>query len=139
MPAPKTQPTDADVDAFLAAIEDPARREDSRAICRMMAEETGEEPRMWGESIVGFGTLTMTYADGRTADWLAQGFSPRKASLTLYLMDGFDGYGDLLERLGRHRTGRSCLYVKRLQDVDTEVLREVVGRSYQHSAARRSG
>lgn len=135
MPAPKTQPTDADVDAFLGAIDDPVKREDSRAVCRMMAEETGQRPRMWGESIVGFGTLTMTYADGRTADWLALGFSPRKTSLTLYLMDGFDGYGDLLERLGRHRTGRSCLYVKRLQDVDTGVLREMVSRSYRHSTA----
>jgi hypothetical protein len=94
VPAPKTQPTDADVDAFLAASEDPVEREDSRAICRMMAEQTGEEPRMWSERIVGFG-----------------------------------GYGDLLERPGRHRSGRSCLYVKRPQDVDTEVLQEMVGRS----------
>ncbi len=136
MPAPKTQPNDADVDAFLGTIEDPVKREDSRAICRMMAEETGEPPRMWGSGIVGFGTCTMTYADGRTADWLALGFAPRKGSLTLYLMDGFDDHEAMLERLGKHSTGRSCLYIKRLRDVDTDVLREMLGRSYRHSTAR---
>jgi len=132
----KTTPTDADVDAFLAGIADEQKREDSRALCRMMAEETGEPPRMWGPSIVGFGSYRHVYASGREGDWMALGFSPRKQSLTLYLMDGFSGYGELLERLGKHSTGKSCLYVKRLADVDVDVLREMVRRSYAHPAGR---
>jgi hypothetical protein len=132
----KTQPTDADVDAFIAAIPDARRREDCAAVCRMMAEETGERPRMWGSSIVGFGTRRLTYADGRQADWMALGFAPRKANLTLYLMDGFDGYRDLLVRLGKHSTGRSCLNVKRLSDVDADVLREMVRRSYRYTTSQ---
>ena len=82
---------DADVDAFLAGVDDEQKREDSRTLCRMLAEETGEPPRMWGESIVGFGTYHYTYASGREGDWMALGFAPRKQNLTLYLMDGFDG------------------------------------------------
>ena len=139
MASPKTQPTDADVGAFLDAIEDPQRREDSRAVCRLMTDETGERPRMWGESIVGFGSYHYAYASGREGDWMALGFSPRKANLTLYLMDGFTGYEDLLSRLGKHTTGRSCLYVKRLTDVDVEVLREMVRQSYRHTTAQNSG
>jgi hypothetical protein len=128
--APKTQATDADVAEFLAAIPDEQRRADSEAICRLIAEETGEPPRMWGKGIVGFGSYRMTYADGREADWMALGFSPRKQSLVLYLMDGFAEYEDLLARLGKHSTGKACLYVKRLSDVDPDVLREMIARSY---------
>ena len=98
-----------------------------------MAEETGEPPRMWGASIVGFGSYHYAYASGREGDWMALGFSPRKANLTLYLMDGFGGYGELLDRLGKHSTGKSCLYIKRLSDVDVDVLREMVRRSYRHT------
>jgi hypothetical protein len=127
---PKTQATDADVAEFLAAIPDEQRRADSEAICRLIAEETGQPPRMWGKGIVGFGSYRMTYADGREADWMALGFAPRKQNLVLYLMDGFDGYQELLARLGKHSTGKACLYVKRLADVDPDVLREMVARSY---------
>jgi hypothetical protein len=127
---PKTRATDADVAAFLAAIPDEQRRADSEAICRLMAEETGEPSRMWGKGIVGFGSYRMTYADGREADWMALGFSPRKQNLVLYLMDGFAEYDELLARLGRHSTGKACLYLKRLSDVDLDVLRELVARSY---------
>ncbi|HWT23447.1 MAG TPA: DUF1801 domain-containing protein [Solirubrobacteraceae bacterium] len=130
----KTTPTDADVDAFLDAVEDPRKREDSRALCRLMAEETGERATLWGSSIVGFGSYHYRYASGREGDWPAVAFSPRKQNLTLYLMDGFSGYGELLERLGRHSTGKSCLYLKRLADVDEGVLREMVRRSYRHTA-----
>jgi hypothetical protein len=136
---PKTQPTDASVDAFLDAIEDPQRREDSRAICDLMAEETAEPPRMWGDSIVGFGSYHYSYSSGREADWMALGFAPRKGRLTLYLMDGFSGYQELLERLGPHSTGRSCLHVKRLTNVDVDVLREMVRRSYRHTTAQSGG
>jgi hypothetical protein len=135
----KTQPTDADVEAFLAGIADARRREDSQAICRLMADETGEAPRMWGSGIVGFGSYHYVYASGREGEWMALGFAPRKANLTLYLMDGFSGYEELLARLGKHSTGKSCLHVKRLSDVDVDVLREMVRRSYRHttSGARR--
>jgi hypothetical protein len=139
MAGPKTQPTDASVDAFLDAIEDPQRREDSRAICDLMAEETGEPPRMWGDSIVGFGSYRYSYASGRQGDWMALGFAPRKGRLTLYLMDGFSGYQELLERLGPHSTGRSCLHVKRLANVDVDVLREMARRSYRHTTAQSGG
>ena len=139
MASPKTQPTDADVDAFLDAIEDPGRREDSRAICRLMAEETGEPPRMWGDAIAGFGTYHYAYASGREGDWMALGFAPRKGRLTLYLMDGFGGYEELLARLGKHSTGKSCLHVKRLEDVDIDVLREMVRRSYRDTTERAAG
>ena len=94
-----------------------------------MAEETGEPPQMWGKGIVGFGSYRMTYADGREADWMALGFSPRKQNLVLYLMDGFAEYEQLLTRLGKHSTGKACLYLKRLSDVDLDVLRELVARS----------
>jgi hypothetical protein len=133
--APKTTATDADVDAFLAAIPDDHKRSDSELICRLMAEETGEPPRMWGAGIVGFGSYRLRYADGREADWMALGFSPRKQSLVLYLMDGFEDYDALLARLGKHSTGKACLYVKRAADVDLDVLRELVRRSYAHTAA----
>jgi len=126
---PKTQATDADVDTFLAAIPDEQRRTDSEAICRLLAEETGEPPRMWGKSIVGFGSYRMTYADGREADWMALGFSPRKQNLVLYLMDGFAEYEELLARLGRHSTGKACLYLKRLADVDMTVLEALAGEA----------
>jgi Domain of unknown function (DU1801) len=133
---PKTQPNDADVDAFLAGVEDERKRADSVAICRIMAEETGEAPRMWGASIVGFGTYHYRYDSGREGDTMIVGFSPRKANLTLYLTDGFGEYEALLERLGKHSTGKSCLYVKRLSDVDEDVLREMVRRAYRQTAAR---
>jgi hypothetical protein len=129
----KTQPTDDDVDAFLAAVEDPQRREDAVAVCKMMAEVTGERPRLWSSGIVGFGTYHYVYASGREGEWMALGFAARKARLTLYLMDGFGEYEELRARLGRHSTGKSCLHIKRLSDVHLDVLREMVGRSYRHT------
>jgi Domain of unknown function (DU1801) len=133
--APKTTVTDQDVDAFLAGIADDTKRADSQLICRLMTEETGEPPRMWGTSIVGFGSYRIRYADGREADWMAVGFSPRKQSLVLYLMDGFEDYEALLAKLGKHKTGKACLYVNRVADVDLDVLREMVRRSYAHTLA----
>ena len=132
----KTRVTDGDVGAFLAAIEDPARRADAEVLCGLMTDETGEPPRMWGTGIVGFGTYSMRYADGHTADWLAVGFSPRKANLVLYLMDGTEAHEEALARLGPHRTGRSCLYLTRLERVDEGVLRGLVRAAY---AAKRHG
>jgi hypothetical protein len=132
----ETTSSRADVDAFLAAIPDERKRADSEAVCRLMAEETGETPAMWGASMVGFGAYHYRYESGREGDSMAVGFSPRKQSLTLYLMDGFAEYGELLDRLGKHSTGKACLYVKRLSDIDLDVLREMVGRSYRSTVAR---
>lgn len=131
----KTQRNEDDVDAFLDAIDDERKREDAKAIREMMAEVTGDDGAMWGTSIVGFGSYHYTYATGREGDWFKVGFSPRKQNLTLYIMSGFDEYGPMLERLGKHSTGKSCLYVKRLSDVDTDVLRDLVETSVRHIEA----
>ena len=128
----KTVPTTASVDAFINAVEDPQKREDCRAVTAIMAEATGTPPQMWGTSIVGFGTYHYRYASGREGDFMEVGFSPRKRALTLYIMAGFSEYGDLLAKLGKHTTGKSCLYIKRLADVDQNVLREMVERSVRH-------
>ena len=125
----KTQRTDASVDDFLAGVADPRRREDARTVCALMTEVTGEPPAMWGTAIVGFGAYDYRYASGQTGTWPAAAFSPRKASLTVYLYD-FEGRDELLSRLGRHSLGKSCLYLPRLSDVDLSVLRELVRRSF---------
>lgn len=131
----KTKVNDQSVEAFLNGVADEKKREDSYAILELMQEVTGEEPKMWGDSMVGFGTYHYRYASGREGDWFVTGFSPRKQNLTLYIMAGFDGYDDLLSRLGKFKTGKSCLYVKRLEDVDRDVLRELVRQSAAHMAA----
>ena len=125
-----TRPTDADVTAFLAAVEHPVRRRDAERLVRLMHRVTGEEPRMWGPSIVGFGTYHYRYASGREGDTAAAGFSPRKAATTVYLTDGVDEHAELLGRLGPHSVGKACLYVKDLDEVDLGVLEEMVRRSY---------
>ncbi len=125
----KTKPTDASVDEFLAGIADPGRREDACALCRMMAGASGAQPVMWGATIVGFGAKHLKYASGRELDWLVIGFSPRKANLVAYLMDGFEAHRDLLARLGPHRTGVGCLYLKRLSGIDQDVLAELIALS----------
>ena len=128
----KTVPTTANVDAFIAAVDDAQKREDCRAVAAIMAEATGSPPQMWGTSIVGFGTYHYRYASGREGDFMEVGFSPRKRALTLYIMAGFSEYGGLLAKLGKHTTGKSCLYIKRLADVDQHVLREMIERSVRH-------
>jgi hypothetical protein len=131
MAEPKTTRNPASVAAFLDAVADPRRQADARAACALMAEATGAEPTMWGTSIIGFGAYHYRYATGREGDWPAVGLSPRKQALTLYLSAGFDGYADLLARLGPHSIGKSCLYVKRLADVDTDVLRDLVAGGFR--------
>lgn len=132
----KTQKTLASPATFLAAVTDERRRRDAQAVCALMQEVTGDPPAMWGPAIVGFGHCRLRYESGRELDWMLVGFSPRKAALTLYIMPGFDAYDGLLARLGRFTTGKSCLYVKRLDDVDLGVLRELVARSVQHMRER---
>ena len=134
MSAPKTRPTDADVGAFLDAIPDERRRDDARTVCRLMQEVTGEPPVLWGTGIVGFGRVGLRYASGRELGWPVTGFSPRKTATTIYLMDGFEERADLLARLGPHSTGKSCLYLKRLSDIDLDVLKALVAESARQMA-----
>jgi hypothetical protein len=131
----KTQRSDDDVDEFLDGIDDDQKREDAHRIRAMMAELTGDPGAMWGESIVGFGSYRYRYSNGREGEWFKTGFAPRKQNLTLYVMAGFESYGDLLSRLGKHSTGKSCLYVKRLANVDEAVLRELIAASVEHIEA----
>lgn len=131
----KTQPTDASVDAFIAGLDD-ARRDDCAVVLALMTEVTGLPAQMWGKAIVGFGRYDYTYASGRSGSWFRVGFSPRKRDLTLYVMPGFEKVQDLLEALGKHRLGKSCLYLKQLSDVDLDVLRQLVTRSLEVMEAR---
>ena len=123
--------TGASVEGFLAGVPDGQRREDARRLCAMMAQITGEQPAMWGTSIIGFGAYHYRYASGREGDWPAVGFSPRKQALTIYVSGGFDGYDDLLTKLGPHSTGKSCLYLKRLSDVDEQTLRALIAGGFR--------
>lgn len=125
----KTQPTDESVTAFLNAVEDEQKRADSFEILEMMRELSGEEPKMWGASIIGFGTYHYTYDSGREGDFLRIGFSPRKKNISLYLISGANKNPDLLEKLGKHKTGKSCLYINKLADVDQSVLRNLIDNS----------
>ena len=128
----KTKETDASVDAFLDRIVDETRRKDCFTLVQIMKKATRAEPRMWGTGIVGFGTYHYQYASGREGDWPIIGFSPRKQDLTLYIGSGFEGYGELLAKLGKHKTAKSCLYIKRLADVDLTVLKELISASVKH-------
>lgn len=132
----KTQATDASVADFIAAVEPVVRRADAQTLATLLADVTGEPPVMWGTSIVGFGRYTYVNTTKKPADWPIIGFSPRKANLTVYIMPGFDGYADLLARLGKHKTSVSCLYVNRLSDIDLDVLREMATRSVVWMHAR---
>jgi hypothetical protein len=129
MAEPKTQPTTASVTAFLDQIADPARRKDCKAVARLMRKVTGSRPVLWGANIVGFGSYRYTYASGRSGEWPLTGFSPRAADLTLYVMSGFAGEAALLKRLGPHKTGKSCLYLKSLADVDLVALEKLLVKS----------
>lgn len=131
----KTQKTDASVEDFLNAVENERKRNDSFCILELMREVTGEEPSMWGTNIVGFGAYNYTYASGREGEWPLVGFAPRKRNLTLYIMDGFASYDALLAKLGKYRTGKSCLYINKLDDVDIDILRELIAQSIAHVKA----
>jgi hypothetical protein len=128
----KTKVNAASPAKFIDAIADEGRREECRALAKLMKKVTGSAPKMWGPSIVGFGSYHYKYASGREADWPLAGFSPRKQNLTLYITAGFDGYGELLGKLGKHKTGKACLYINRLEDVDLATLKELVRRSVEH-------
>lgn len=125
----KTQPHDASVETYIDSIEHKGRAEDARILMEMMTEVTGEPARMWGSSIIGFGEYHYTYESGREGDHMLTGFAPRKANMVVYIMPGFKSYQKLLDKLGKFKTGASCLYLGRLAGVDTGVLRKLVERS----------
>ena len=132
----KTKPTEAGVEDFLRAVPDEKKRADALVLCQLIREVTGSEPKMWGSSIVGFGTYHYTYASGHSGDAAVVGFSPRKQNLTVYIMPGFDGYGDLLARLGKFKTSKACLYINKLSDIDPDVLRTLVAESVKAMQAQ---
>jgi hypothetical protein len=136
MAEPKTRPTGASVTAFLNSIDDPRRRADARVLLKLMKELSGFKAEMWGPSIVGFGRQDSTYADGSTLDWPLLGFSPRKANLVLYLMDGYDDHAAMLAKLGKHKVSRSCLYLNKLADVDMKVLADLIKASLGRRRAK---
>jgi hypothetical protein len=129
MAEPKTKPTKQSVAGFLAKVADATKREDAKTLIAIMKDATKQEPVMWGTSIIGFGTYRYKYASGREGDWPIVGLSPRKQNLTVYIMPGFDEFEDLLAKLGKHSTGSSCLYIKRLADIDVPTLKKIVVRA----------
>jgi len=129
----KTNATGASVSRFLGAIKDKDQRRDSQAVARMMASATKAKPKMLGSNIVGFGKRTITYADGREAEWSQIAFSPRKANMTLYVGRRFDGRDKLLKALGKHSTGGGCLYIKRLSDVHLPALKKIIAASVKQA------
>jgi hypothetical protein len=130
----KTKKNDQDVNAFLERVEDEKKRADSKIVMKLMKEATGQEAKMWGDSIVGFGEYHYKYASGHEGDAPLAGFSPRKQALTLYIPAGFEQYGALMAKLGKYKTSKGCLYIKRIEDVDQDTLRELVRQSAEHIA-----
>lgn len=141
MDEPKTKATNASVEDFLDAIEPAEKQQDAKRIDQLMRKVTNEKPKIWGESIVGYGTYHYRYASGRAGDWMRIGFAPRKQNLTLYLMPGyqFDQMEDLLKKLGKHSVGKACLYIKRLEDIDVAVLEQLMRESLRIMGERYPG
>jgi hypothetical protein len=131
----KTQPTDSSITAHIDSIDNETRKSDCRKVIEIMSEESGCEPIMWG-SIVGFGQYHYKYDSGREGDFMRLGFANRKTALTLYIMAGFDAYPDLMSKLGKFKTGKSCLYLKCLDDVDVDVLRRLIRESLRYMAEK---
>jgi hypothetical protein len=129
----KTTPTDQQVEQFLNRVDDEQKRKDSFTILELMQQVTGMEPVMWGSSIVGFGSHHYKYESGREGDTMLIGFSPRKANLTLYVLGGAGALDDLLPKLGKFTTGKGCLYIKRLSDVDLSTLKKLIEASFQYA------
>ena len=132
----KTRQTDQSVKAFLDGITDDKRRRECLTVAKLMKETTGAEPKMWGDSIVGYGSYQYKYKSGREGEWFLTGFSPRKQNLTLYLMCDIAVYRELLDKLGKHKIGKSCLYIKTLEDIDTSVLTELIKRSVEYTKSK---
>lgn len=122
MSTQKTQPTEQNIEAFIASVGDPQKQQDSTTLVALMEEVTGEPAKLWGSSIIGFGSYHYKYESGHEGDWAITGFSPRKQNLTIYIIDGFEKYEGLMSKLGKYKTGKSCLYVKSLEDIDLDIL-----------------
>lgn len=125
----KTKQTNASVTAFIGAIDDKQQRSDAKKLSAIMRDATGSRAKMWGDAIVGFGSYHYIYASGQEGDWPIVAYSPRKQNMSIYIMAGFSGCDKLMAKLGKHKTGRSCLYIKRLEDVDETVLRKLIDKS----------
>jgi Domain of unknown function (DU1801) len=132
----KTKATPIGVDEFIGTVADERQRADAHIIAAMMERLSGHPPKMWGPSIIGFGQYHYKYASGHEGDMARIGFSPRKGNTVLYLVDGFEGYAELMAKLGKHRTGKSCLYIKRLGDIDEAVLEQLCARSLEWMAQK---
>ena len=132
----KTGKNNASVSVFLNSIEDAQKRADAKKVAAMMRKATASNPKMWGTSIVGYGSYHYKYASGREGDWMLIGFSPRKQNLTLYIMAGFSQFDALLVKLGKYKTGKSCLYVKQLADIDLKVLESLIIRSIKYMRSK---
>ena len=128
----KTKPNKASIEKFLNSVKDEKKRTDSYKILGLMKKITKEEPVMWGPSVVGFGKYHYKYESGREGDFFITGFSPRKQNLTLYIMSGFKKYPELMKKLGKYKTGSSCLYINKLEDVDMKVLKELISESVKY-------
>ena len=128
----KTKINDASVIDFLSSVDNEKRKADAFVILEMMKKLTKEEPKMWGNSLVGFGTYHYKYESGREGDFFLTGFSPRKQSLTLYIMNGFQRYEELMSQLGKYKTGKSCLYINKLEDVNLDVLEELITETVKY-------
>ncbi|MCH7689946.1 MAG: DUF1801 domain-containing protein [candidate division Zixibacteria bacterium] len=127
----KTKETKLSVTKFIGKVEDDQKRQDLQAILKLMKQVTKEEPKIWGDSMIGFGHFHYKSDSGREGDWFLTGFSPRKQNLTIYITPGFDKYDSLMKQLGKHKTSKGCLYIKKLEDVDMKVLKELIKQSYQ--------
>jgi hypothetical protein len=132
----KTKPTEISVGEYIDAVADEQQRADAHTIAATMGRLSGHKPKMWGPSIIGFGSYHYKYDSGREGDMCRIGFSPRKGNTVLYLVDGFEGHSALLEKLGKHKTGKSCLYIKRLSDVDEAVLEQLLVESLAYMAQK---
>jgi len=130
----KTRQNNSSVAAFIAGIEDRDKQKDCRVVMSLMREATGRRARMWGNSIVGFGSYHYRYKSGREGDWFVTGFSPRKQNLTIYIMPGFSKYDHVMKKLGKHKVAKSCLYIKSLADVDIKVLTQLIAQSVKDMA-----
>ena len=128
----KTTETEASVDNFLNNVVDKDKKKDCFQVKKWMEEITGEPAKMWGAAIIGFGNYHYKYDSGREGDFMKVGFSPRAQNLTLYIMPGFDRYPELMDKLGKYKTGKSCLYIKRLEDIDTKILQTLIKESFGH-------
>ena len=128
----KTKPNDSSIEDFLNSISNEQKKKDSFILLDLFSRLSGDTPKMWGSSIIGFGSYHYKYASGREGDWFKAGFSPRKQSLTIYVMGGFKGIEDLMQKLGKYKTGKGCLYINKLTDVDMEVLENLISRSIKN-------